>query len=68
LLLLSKGKWTTLASVGREIIENDDGSLAMPHQWIEGASVEWRGAFGAKCCVCDKNCGSVLRLVDWRCM
>ncbi|CAG0918863.1 unnamed protein product [Notodromas monacha] len=56
-------KWTTLASVGRDIIENEDGSLGMPHQWIEGNL-----PVSAKCVVCEKACGSVLRLQDWRCM
>lgn len=28
-------KWTTLASIGKDIIEDEDG-VAMPHQWLEG--------------------------------
>ncbi|XP_057563867.1 diacylglycerol kinase eta isoform X6 [Hippopotamus amphibius kiboko] len=55
-------KWTTLASIGKDIIENEDG-LAMPHQWLEGNL-----PVSAKCAVCDKTCGSVLRLQDWRCL
>ncbi|XP_064615103.1 LOW QUALITY PROTEIN: diacylglycerol kinase delta-like [Liolophura sinensis] len=55
-------KWTTLASIGKDIIENEDG-IAMPHQWIEGNL-----PVSAKCVVCDKTCGSVLRLQDWRCL
>ncbi|KAI4581317.1 hypothetical protein MJG53_009760 [Ovis ammon polii x Ovis aries] len=55
-------KWTTLASVGKDIIENEDG-VAMPHQWLEGNL-----PVSAKCAVCDKTCGSVLRLQDWRCL
>ena len=35
----------------------------MPHQWIEGNL-----PVSAKCTVCDKTCGSVLRLQDWRCL
>ncbi|XP_018571339.1 diacylglycerol kinase eta [Anoplophora glabripennis] len=35
----------------------------MPHQWMEGNL-----PVSAKCAVCDKNCGSVLRLQDWRCL
>uniref|UniRef100_G3NM37 Diacylglycerol kinase n=1 Tax=Gasterosteus aculeatus TaxID=69293 RepID=G3NM37_GASAC len=55
-------KWTTLASIGKDIIEDEDGVSVMP---ISG----WRGTWpvSAKCNVCDKN-GSVLRLQDWRCL
>lgn len=35
----------------------------MPHQWIEGNL-----PVSSKCSVCDKTCGSVLRLQDWRCL
>ncbi|XP_036092249.1 diacylglycerol kinase delta isoform X5 [Rousettus aegyptiacus] len=55
-------KWTTLASIGKDIIEDEDG-VAMPHQWLEGNL-----PVSAKCTVCDKTCGSVLRLQDWRCL
>ncbi|KAM4859652.1 diacylglycerol kinase eta [Thomomys bottae] len=55
-------KWTTLASVGKDIIEDEDG-IAMPHQWLEGNL-----PVSAKCAVCDKTCGSVLRLQDWKCL
>ncbi|XP_043952927.1 diacylglycerol kinase eta isoform X6 [Gambusia affinis] len=55
-------KWTTLASIGNEIMEDEDG-VSMPHQWLEGNL-----PVSAKCVVCDKNCGSVRRLQDWRCL
>ncbi|XP_061455059.1 diacylglycerol kinase delta-like isoform X2 [Rhineura floridana] len=55
-------KWTTLASIGNEIIEDEDG-VAMPHQWLEGNL-----PVSARCAVCDKTCGSVRRLQDWRCL
>ncbi|XP_077961409.1 diacylglycerol kinase eta isoform X1 [Gasterosteus aculeatus] len=55
-------KWTTLASIGNDIIEDEDG-VFMPHQWLEGNL-----PVSAKCVVCDKNCGSVRRLQDWRCL
>ncbi|GAB1285207.1 Diacylglycerol kinase delta [Apodemus speciosus] len=58
----SNCKWTTLASIGKDIIEDEDG-IAMPHQWLEGNL-----PVSAKCIVCDKTCGSVLRLQDWRCL
>ncbi|XP_078268774.1 diacylglycerol kinase eta [Rhinoraja longicauda] len=55
-------KWTTLATVGSDIIEDEEG-IAMPHQWLEGNL-----PVSAKCAVCDKACGSVRRLQDWRCL
>ncbi|XP_043913418.1 diacylglycerol kinase eta-like isoform X2 [Protopterus annectens] len=56
-------KWTTLASIGHDVIEDEDG-VAMPHQWLEGNL-----PVGAKCAVCDKACGRVpRRLQDWRCL
>ncbi|XP_066522828.1 diacylglycerol kinase delta-like isoform X2 [Hoplias malabaricus] len=55
-------KWTTLASIGKDIIEDEEG-ISMPHQWLEGNL-----PVSAKCTVCDKTCGSVLRLQDWRCL
>uniref|UniRef100_A0A3B4BJH1 Diacylglycerol kinase n=1 Tax=Periophthalmus magnuspinnatus TaxID=409849 RepID=A0A3B4BJH1_9GOBI len=55
-------KWTTLASIGNDIIEDEDG-IAMPHQWLEGNL-----PVSARCSVCDRNCGSVRRLQDWRCL
>ena len=35
----------------------------MPHQWMEGNL-----PVSAKCAVCEKTCGSVMRLQDWRCL
>ncbi|KAK7879913.1 hypothetical protein WMY93_033414 [Mugilogobius chulae] len=55
-------KWTTLASIGKDIIEDEEG-VWMPHQWLEGNL-----PVSAKCSVCDKTCGSVLRLQDLRCL
>ncbi|XP_036380757.1 diacylglycerol kinase eta-like isoform X1 [Megalops cyprinoides] len=55
-------KWTTLASIGNDIIEDEEG-VSMPHQWMEGNL-----PVSAKCVVCDRNCGSVRRLQDWRCL
>ncbi|XP_039295838.1 diacylglycerol kinase eta isoform X5 [Nilaparvata lugens] len=56
-------KWTTLASVGKHILEDKDGNIRMPHQWMEGNL-----PVSSKCAVCDKTCGSVLKLLDWRCL
>ncbi|ODN01907.1 Diacylglycerol kinase delta [Orchesella cincta] len=56
-------KWTTLASMGKDIIEELDGTLSLPHQWLEGNL-----PVSAKCDACEKTCGSVLRLQDFRCL
>ncbi|XP_049887709.1 diacylglycerol kinase eta [Pectinophora gossypiella] len=56
-------KWSTLASLGPHVVEDADGSIIMPHQWLEGNL-----PVAAKCDVCDKTCGSVLRLQDFRCV
>ncbi|XP_046804987.1 diacylglycerol kinase eta isoform X7 [Lucilia cuprina] len=56
-------KWTTLATVGKDIIEDREGSIVMPHQWMEGNL-----PVSSNCAVCKKTCGSVLRLQDWRCL
>ncbi|CAF0782721.1 unnamed protein product [Brachionus calyciflorus] len=57
-------KWTTLASIdSKELIENEDRNLLMPHQWLEGNL-----PVNAKCSYCDKACGSVLHMQDFRCL
>ncbi|XP_068918570.1 diacylglycerol kinase kappa [Petaurus breviceps papuanus] len=55
-------KWTTLATIGNEIIEDEDG-VAMPHQWLEGNL-----PVSARCASCDRMCGSVRRLQDYKCL
>lgn len=52
-------KWTTLASVGKDILEDQDGNILMPHQWHEGNL-----PVASACSVCKKTCGSVLRYID----
>ena len=37
--------------------------FTIPHQWMEGNLPA-----GSKCCVCDRTCGSVRRLQDFRCL
>ncbi|XP_026670378.1 diacylglycerol kinase eta isoform X3 [Ceratina calcarata] len=56
-------KWTTLASIGKDIIEDQDGNITMPHQWMEGNL-----PVSSKCSVCEKTCGSVLRynITSWK--
>ncbi|XP_045508827.1 diacylglycerol kinase eta [Colias croceus] len=56
-------KWSTLASLGPHVVEDTEGNIIMPHQWLEGNL-----PVAAKCDVCDKTCGSVLRLQDLRCI
>ncbi len=57
-------KWTTLASIGAsELIEDEDRNIHMPHQWLEGNL-----PVNAKCSYCEKACGSVLRMQDFRCL
>jgi hypothetical protein len=56
-------KWTTLASIGKEIIEDEDRNIYMPHQWLEGNL-----PVNAKCSYCEKPCGSVIRMQDFRCL
>ncbi|XP_052783557.1 diacylglycerol kinase delta-like isoform X2 [Mya arenaria] len=58
----SNCKWTTLSAIGAEIIEDEDG-ITMPHQWLEGNL-----NVSSRCTVCDKICGSVRKLQDWRCL
>ncbi len=45
------------------LVSPSQGVRCMHHQWIEGNL-----PVAAKCVVCDKTCGSVLRLQDWRCL
>jgi diacylglycerol kinase (ATP) len=53
-----------LASIGsEEIIEDEDRNIWMPHQWLEGNL-----PVNAKCSYCEKACGSVLRMQDFRCL
>nr|CAB3237538.1 diacylglycerol kinase delta [Phallusia mammillata] len=59
---LNNCKWATLAAVGKNVIEDEEG-VWIPHQWLEGNL-----PVSAKCAVCDKTCGSVLRLQDWKCL
>ena len=49
-------KWITLDSVDDKCIACENGVNFMQHQWIEGNL-----PVSAKCSVCDKNCGSVIR-------
>uniref|UniRef100_A0A914XE15 diacylglycerol kinase (ATP) n=1 Tax=Plectus sambesii TaxID=2011161 RepID=A0A914XE15_9BILA len=56
-------KWTTLDSIPPELRSDDEESSLMPHQWLEGNL-----PMGSRCGGCEKACGSVLKLQDWRCL
>lgn len=59
-------KWTTLDTVTNDTdldVDEQTGHPVMPHQWLEGNL-----PVSAKCALCDRTCGSVLRLQDWRCL
>lgn len=64
-------KWTTRESVAAELGEGAGAGPAgegvpmppMPHQWAEGNL-----PMAARCRVCAKTAGSILRLQDWRCL
>ena len=67
-----KNAWQGIVSFKTHFPEFDESvtpdllslqTISMPHQWIEGNL-----PVSAKCTVCDKTCGSVLRLQDWRCL
>jgi len=49
-------KWASLANVSKKVIEDDEGIWIM-HQWLDGNL-----PVNSKCPVCDKPCGSILRL------
>ncbi|CAB4063544.1 dgkA [Lepeophtheirus salmonis] len=56
-------KWTTIETVDTSCLSLENDSANIHHQWLEGNL-----PVSAKCVVCDKTCGSVLRLQDWRCL
>uniref|UniRef100_A0A1I7Z6I9 Diacylglycerol kinase n=1 Tax=Steinernema glaseri TaxID=37863 RepID=A0A1I7Z6I9_9BILA len=58
----AKCKWTNRKSVPTELKIAEDGTMYQPHQWIEGNL-----PMSSKCAICDRICGSVLKLQDWRC-
>ncbi|XP_026681175.1 LOW QUALITY PROTEIN: diacylglycerol kinase eta-like [Diaphorina citri] len=48
-------KWSTLSSIGKDIIEDKDGNLLMPHQWMEGnlpVSAKCVTSHGLSCEIC----------------
>jgi diacylglycerol kinase (ATP) len=53
-------KWTTLASIGGP---RADAPPHTAHQWLEGNL-----PVNARCGYCERACGSVLRMQDFRCL
>ncbi|TMS37665.1 hypothetical protein L596_004552 [Steinernema carpocapsae] len=60
--IASKCKWTNRESIPNELKRAPDGIIFQPHQWVEGNL-----PMSSKCFICEKICGSVLKLQDWRC-
>ncbi|CAD6194257.1 unnamed protein product [Caenorhabditis auriculariae] len=56
-------KWTIEASIPHHMQYISPENSIVPHQWVEGNL-----PMSAKCLVCEKPCGSVLKLQDWRCI
>ncbi|CAJ0564809.1 unnamed protein product, partial [Mesorhabditis spiculigera] len=56
-------KWTVDASIPPQLQYVNPENTLMPHQFVEGNL-----PMSSKCVVCEKVCGSVLKLQDWRCL
>ncbi|WKY03246.1 hypothetical protein Q1695_004748 [Nippostrongylus brasiliensis] len=63
LSITEKCKWTTEFTVPSHLQYISPENSIVPHQWVEGNL-----AMSSKCVVCEKVCGSVLKLADWRCL
>lgn len=56
-------KWTHLSSIPQHLQFISPENSILPHQWMEGNL-----PMPSKCSVCEKPCGSVRKLVDYRCI
>ncbi|EFO84181.1 hypothetical protein CRE_16288 [Caenorhabditis remanei] len=56
-------KWTNQSSIPQHLQFISPENSILPHQWMEGNL-----PMPAKCSVCEKPCGSVRKLVDYRCI
>ncbi|VDO88502.1 unnamed protein product [Heligmosomoides polygyrus] len=61
--IAEKCKWTTEFTVPSHLQYISPENSIVAHQWVEGNL-----AMSSKCVVCEKVCGSVLKLADWRCL
>ncbi|PAV91156.1 hypothetical protein WR25_10970 [Diploscapter pachys] len=56
-------KWSVESSIPPRLQYNNPENTILSHQWVEGNL-----PMSSKCAVCEKVCGSVLKLSDWRCL
>ncbi|CAI2350550.1 unnamed protein product [Caenorhabditis sp. 36 PRJEB53466] len=56
-------KWTNQTSIPQHLQFISPENSILPHQWMEGNL-----PMPSKCSVCEKPCGSVRKLVDYRCI
>uniref|UniRef100_A0A7I4YMC1 Diacylglycerol kinase n=1 Tax=Haemonchus contortus TaxID=6289 RepID=A0A7I4YMC1_HAECO len=61
--IVEKCKWTIECTVPSHLQYISPENSIVAHQWVEGNL-----AMSSKCVVCEKVCGSVLKLADWRCL
>ncbi|KAK6750545.1 hypothetical protein RB195_002488 [Necator americanus] len=61
--IVEKCKWTVECSIPNHLQYISPENSIVAHQWVEGNL-----AMSSKCVVCEKVCGSVLKLADWRCL
>ncbi|KAK5984981.1 Diacylglycerol kinase [Trichostrongylus colubriformis] len=61
--IVEKCKWTIECTVPSHLQYISPENSIVAHQWVEGNL-----AMSSRCVVCEKVCGSVLKLADWRCL
>ncbi|EYB97689.1 hypothetical protein Y032_0138g2058 [Ancylostoma ceylanicum] len=61
--IVERCKWTVECTIPNHLQYISPENSIVAHQWVEGNL-----AMSSKCVVCEKVCGSVLKLADWRCL
>ncbi|CCD67664.1 Diacylglycerol kinase [Caenorhabditis elegans] len=61
--LTEQCKWTNQSSIPQHLQFISPENSILPHQWMEGNL-----PMPSKCSVCEKPCGSVRKLIDYRCI
>ncbi|KAE9420131.1 hypothetical protein Angca_004883, partial [Angiostrongylus cantonensis] len=61
--IVERCKWTVECTIPSHLRYINPENSIVAHQWVEGNL-----AMSSKCLVCEKVCGSVLKLADWRCL
>ncbi|CAJ0601202.1 unnamed protein product [Cylicocyclus nassatus] len=61
--IVERCKWTIECTIPSHLQYISPENSIVAHQWVEGNL-----AMSSKCVVCEKVCGSVLKLADWRCL